>query len=201
MKQNLVALIAILVVVGMILNKDTESTKKLTLPAPKHKLVLVNFGTPASPNLDKLADLIEKHTGVRPEVGGSLSLEPAAMSKCYNSTRDQWDVEQVLDLLPTYDGKVVLAIHNESLFNSSIPSWRYCFGTHRDRSGIISSYQMRERPGEPFDNAQPRLRLNKMVLRYVLEMVYELPRVEDPRSLLHNSIMGPADLDRMEYRI
>ena len=198
MRSNLKAFLAVLALCALVTTFSLRETPKgtLALPAPKHQVVLVGFGGPEQPDLVPIADFIESHTGQRPRIGPDVDFSLAQMDYCLDRDRHQWDADKMVELIDVPEGAVAIAVFNDSLYTSGIPQWRYCFGLKRGHRAILSPANMAGT--NPLFTAS---RLNKMTLRYVLEMAYEMPRKNDRKSLLHDSIMGPSDLDLMEIRI
>lgn len=119
--------------------------------------------------------------------------------------RQQFDAELIMEQLSQLERKpneVVIAVTSRDLFTSAQPAWRYCFGSHGAHASVLSSARMgRLSFGGSPSELVGQVRLRKMLLRYTLEQVFELPRNDDPESLLYNRVMGPADLDRMQLRL
>lgn len=131
----------------------------------------------------------------------SLSMPESALE----STRKQYDAEKILAELGQVERgakEIVIAVTSQDIYTSARPEWRYCFGSHATNGSVLSSARMgRVRFGGSLEDAASQARLRKMLLRYALERVYQLPRNDDPTSLLYRSILGPADLDRMKLRL
>lgn len=132
--------------------------------------------------------------------------EITAPMESYDDTRSQDDAEIIIDELSSQfkgSDQAVLAVTSKDLYTSAKPEWRYCFGTHGpNHTAVISSVRMGARFQKslfPTKRAEDRFR--KLLLRYVLEMAYEVPRNDDPKSLLYSRVLAPRDLSAMEYRI
>jgi len=132
-----------------------------------------------------LADHVSKF------LGKSVVLEAEApMPKgALDERRGQYDAN-LLEVTPP-KGQFVLEVTGLDIYTSGKPEWRYCFGQRFEGGGVISSAHMGGAP----------LRLEKMVLRYVLEGAYGCRRVNDSGSLLNAQVLGPGDLDAMEMRL
>lgn len=161
------------------------------LPDCAYEIHLLPLGGSLPPGLH---EAVESFTGksVRVDLG-----QPMPAEAWVGPPRQQYDAEKVR--LRIDKGQFVLAITPCDLFTSQVPDWRYCFGARYDQGGIVSSARMGPFPGESGSAALERLK--KMALRYVLEGAYGMQRGDDPRSLLFRSVLGPADLDRMEFRL
>ena len=171
---------------------------------PKRELVLVQWD--GDPELVQWCEAeIEAFTNVK--IGNVFqrnSIPQADIS--FNQERRQFDADLLVDEASGVFGSkegATLAVTRDDLYLSSKPEWRYCFGTHGPKqTAILSSVRMGGRfQEEIFPNAKAKDRFRKMLLRYVLEMTYDLPRNNDPKSLLYNRVLGPRDLDAMEYRV
>ena len=119
--------------------------------------------------------------------------------------RNQYDADKIIEALtrlPRGDDQKVLALTEEDLFLSSVPEWRYCYGSHGQNAAVLSSVRMGGRfQEELFPSPRSQHRCRKMLFRYVLEMCYDLKRNSRPESLLYERVLGPRDLDAMNYEI
>jgi predicted Zn-dependent protease len=220
-KEFLIVLTICAVVVGFNLRSNSESEAESEiggfntpeyepvdlskgLGPPKRDLVLVQ--------LDEDPELVEwckkeiaASTGAKVVEVVSLKDFPDGIDS-YNEERQQDDAEVILRALSrdnTYADIAVLAVTSKDLYTSGKPEWRYCFGSHgANATAVISSVRMGGRFQEGlFPTKRSKDRFRKLLLRYTLEMVYEVPRNSDPTSLLYNRVLAPRDLTMMEYRI
>jgi len=200
MKADLKALVAVLVVcalggVWMARSNPPQSASRLGLPEANFTIVLTELSSRSPVEIQRLAEEIELQTGTKPKIDNRRSL---ALEQCHNRDRRQWDADRILPLVPVPPDSLVIAVFGDSLYTGQIPQWRYCFGVRGERAAVLSPYNMGTDSTAP---AVVQERFTKLTLRYILEMGYDLQRRDDPTSLLHRSVMGPADLDRMEFKI
>lgn len=192
MKRSIPWLLLVLAVCGLgglVLTRTADDTAEAwDLPEPQFKIALADLHLPGGDGAlaGPAAMEVERYTGVAPLVMPPVALPEAA----YDSERRQYDADRALLALPSKEGYLVLGLTPVDTYTSGKPEWAYCFGIRRGNRALIS--QARTRGGTRF---------HKMVLRYVLEGAYGLPRNDDPRSLLFRTVLGPADLDRMEMRL
>ncbi len=83
------------------------------------------------------------------------------------------------------------------VFWSQRPDWRFVFGVvGNDGYAVLATARMDPANlGRPSDAMLMQTRLTKMVTRYVGELYFQLPRSDNPRSVLRRSILGVDDLD------
>jgi predicted Zn-dependent protease len=170
------------------------------LPAPQKELVLVYFQPEDQELVEWSAQQIEAWTGATVAKITRLDDLPAS----YDDGRTQYDADKLsgdLSSLTLQPNQVVLAITSVDTFLSSKPEWRYCFGTRGRNGAVLSSARMGPRFNGQLPTVESKERYRKMLLRYVLELVYQVPRNDDPGSLLYRSVLAPRDLTTMEYRI
>ena len=76
--------------------------------------------------------------------------------------------------------------------------WSFAFGVKDSAHAVISSARMdpENLGGDPSEELLDR-RLRKMVARYVGELYFDLPRSENPRSVLGPALAGVEELDAM----
>jgi hypothetical protein len=163
------------------------------LPPPQREIHLLPLGS--SLDMPSVQAAVVDFTGHPASIDEPAELDPTA----FNAKRRQYDADVLGKSIPVPAGHYVLALTAADLYTSQIPDWRYCFGSRFASGGLVSQARMGPFPGEPSELAQSRR--NKMVIRYILEGAYGLKRSQDPQSLLYSKILGPSDLDRMEFRI
>jgi predicted Zn-dependent protease len=87
----------------------------------------------------------------------------------------------------------------------STSHFRYVFGvkgTPADPKAVVSNFRMDPATySEPRDDELLFARTRKLVSKYIGLLYYELPASADPSSPMYDSILGPADLDRMKERL
>jgi predicted Zn-dependent protease len=214
-KEILIVLaVCALVVVG--LNKtpesvgpeDTSAEYEPRLITKDHEparssLILVQLDT--SPRLAEWCRReIASSTGA--EVVEILDLSSEGLlASTKDEGRNQYDADKIIEALaglPRGADQKILALTEEDLFLSSVPEWRYCYGSHGQNVAVLSSVRMGGRfQEELFPSPRSQHRCRKMLFRYVLEMCYDLNRNSRPESLLYERVLGPRDLDNMEYEI
>lgn len=189
MRFDRVALIVILVVcaAGMRWMRAPSPSSLPDLSAPRASLHLVPGVGVSVTEMEELKGTVERYTGREAFLDKSITLPRTA----FKQERGQYDSEQLHSVIPSAAGEYWLAVVKEDLYTSQIPDWRYCYGIQLHHGGVLSTARL----------VAPE-RLQKMVLRYVLEGVYGLKRVDDDHgSLLYSRILGPDDVDRMEFRL
>lgn len=194
MRSDKVALLLIVVLCALAARWLLSPTRA-NLPAPLATVHLLPLVGPTPPDLTEVQRTLEAFTGVQATLEKPVPLPASALQQW----RAQYEAERLQPAIPSRAGQYWLAITQQDLFTSQVPQWRYCYGSQFEHSGVLSSARMGPFPGE--DPALARTRLHKMVLRYVLEGAYAMKRVEDPKSLLFARILGPDDLDRMDFKI
>jgi predicted Zn-dependent protease len=136
--------------------------------------------------------------------GVKVSLLPGLRSeeRHFNKERGQLDASELVGYLQNAYPKraaraVVIGVTNMDVFSSLQPDWRFVFGlVHDDGYAVLATARMDPaNAGRPADPVRLRERLTKMLNRYVGELYFQLPRNDNPRSVLRRSILGGDDLD------
>ena len=147
---------------------------------------------------------VSASTGVQVVQILDLSQE-GILAQARDDSRQQSDADQIIEVLskiPREPNTKLLAVTTEDLYLSSVPEWRFCSGSHGQNVAVLSSVRMGGRfQEELFPTPRAEHRCRKMLFRYVLEMCYGLERNSRPQSLLYKSVLGPRDLDAMDYEI
>jgi hypothetical protein len=92
----------------------------------------------------------------------------------------------------------LMLVTSQSLYEPSVPTYRFVFGSHpahesrTQAANIVGTAEMRV-----FHPEREKKRLLKMMLRYVGVRVCRLSYNHDPKSVMYDSILSDADLDRM----
>jgi hypothetical protein len=91
---------------------------------------------------------------------------------------------------------LVIGVTTADIYLAGVPQWSWAFGMRQgNRLAVVSTARM-ESFG-PFADLIEQARLRKLLTKYVGTMYFGLPTSDDPKSVLYDNILGPADLDRM----
>jgi hypothetical protein len=129
---------------------------------------------------------------------------PASRSSWADKNRNgEWNGLKVAkDLLAAFKaaqgGRQVflMAVTSQAIFDPATPQFSFVFGLLWWQKPQFAAV-FGTRPMYVFQPERERTRLTKMMLRYIGEVVCNLPRNANPRSVLYQPILGTPDLDRM----
>jgi hypothetical protein len=129
---------------------------------------------------------------------------PAKRSNWINKARGgEWNgVAVANDLLADFKSAqgnrqvFMLAVSSEAVYDPGTPQFTFVFGLLWWRKPQFAAVYG-TRPMRVFQPTLERLRLTKMMLRYIGQIVCNQPRNSDPHSVLYKTILGTPDLDRM----
>jgi hypothetical protein len=90
----------------------------------------------------------------------------------------------------------LIAVTSDAVYDPTTPQLNFVFGLLQWRGSQFSA-AVGTRPMRVDAPARERVRLTKMMLRYIGGVVCGLPRNANPHSVLYASLLGTPDLDRM----
>ena len=166
----------------------------------KGQVYFVPIGSFSPEVVQELVAYYEKKQGLRISV---LTAPPdQIVAQAFNEKRGQYVAEEITRIL----GQAVVAFEPDSALIALMENDLYIREYDRAyafdyRSGgrvVVSSARMSEKPGN--DELQ-KMRLRKMVTKYIGVLHYRLPMSSNCRSPLFNQIGGPQELDFMEEEL
>jgi predicted Zn-dependent protease len=165
---------------------------------------LVPLGQIPPAQVDALVAYYRKQYGLTVTV-----LTPAAIpASLEDPLRQQIDASGLIDymggLFPAAYGDsnaVLIGLTVVDLYDST-STFRYVFGVKgsvRDPKAVVSTLRMDPRfYSEAQDDELLASRARKLLSKYIGLLYYGLPPSSDPASPMFDSILGPADVDRMK---
>ncbi|UVT14280.1 MAG: hypothetical protein H8K04_10415 [Nitrospira sp.] len=139
----------------------------------------------------------EKKYGLR------ISVLPAPLeqivAQAFNEKRGQYAAEEIAKIL----GQAAVAFEPDSTLIALMEddlyireyNWQYALGYRSGGRAVISSARMSDTPG---DDERRKMRLRRMVTKYIGVLHYRLPMSSNCRSPVFSQIGGPQALDFME---
>jgi hypothetical protein len=136
--------------------------------------------------------------------GTEITVIPSAGAKWVNAARggERNGVAITSDLYARFrqaqGGRLVLlmAVTSEAVYDPAMPQLNFVFGLFQT-SKTGASAVFGTRPMRVYQPTRERVRLTKMMLRYIGQIWCGLPRNTNPRSVLYTPLLGTDDLDRM----
>jgi YD repeat-containing protein len=173
-------------------------------PTPGVTVHLVPMGTFQVVSLGELPAYYRAKLGLSVELHAPLVLEQGT----FDPRRRQYvapslvaSLKRRLPDLAAAPGAVVIGVTEADIYIPEL-DWRFAFG-YRDgeRFGVVSGARMIPRLHRVWgQEALARVRVRKMISRYIGLLAYRLPLNPDPTSLLYEHLLGLDDLDRMQER-
>ena len=179
------------------------------VPASCHRrtarIVIMGVGRIDPSVVDDLAKHFRDCYGLPVEVAPSLEAPmPNVDGTWWNEKRQQWSAEALLSAMPgCNDGDplcesdvLVIGVTSEDIYTTQ-ESWRYAF-TVRDSAhhrAIISTHRMGTFMSTSTENAR------KIVAKTIALEYCGLPQVSNPRSVRHDGIAGPDNLDAIDESV
>lgn len=123
----------------------------------------------------------------------------AIVAQAFNEKRGQYVAEEITRIL----GQATVAFEPDSTLIALMEddlyireyNWEYALGYRSGGRAVVSSARMSHTPG---DDQLEKVRLRKMVTKYIAVLHYRLPLSSNCRSPVFNNIGGPQELDVME---
>ena len=159
---------------------------------------------PADRTAARLLDRIARATQLRYGVPTTVLRRMRSEVPTLDGDRHQLDgiavIKQIRRSSPVWTSRaVVIAVTHADLFSSEAPGDRFSFGVRANAGyAVISTARLDPRNyGQAADPALLERRLEKMILRYLGELYFGLPRNGNEKSLLRAAIRSLDDVDEM----
>jgi hypothetical protein len=161
------------------------------VPLDAHAVELLKATTPT----------VKKWLRPRSQITAIAANKPVWLNKARNELNVSTVADDLLARFVQAQGRrpvFIVAVSSKALYSPRNPQLLYVFGAAQGKANqwaaVIGTFPMRFGSATP---AEEKARLTKMMLRYVGEVVCQMRRNTNPRSVLYSAIAGPADLDRM----
>lgn len=175
------------------------------LPVPKQvRVYIVPIGEVQGLGLDELPAFYRKQYDLSVEVLEPVPLEPNAR----NSARGQLIFEELIELmhrrLPNLAkdrSAFLIGVTDEDMYIREV-NWNFAYTAYDplQRVGMVSSRRFVPYPLAGKESLL-RSRIRKMVSRTIGFVVFNLPRSDDPSSVMYKDLYGGAGADLMSDRI
>ena len=173
-------------------------------PLPKQvRIYIVPIGQVQGLGLDELPEFYRKQYDLSVELLEPVALEP----KARNRTRGQLIFEELIELvhrrlpdLASDKSAFLIGVTDEDMYIRGV-NWNFAYTAYDGlrRVGMVSSRRFVPRPLAGKENLL-RSRIRKMVSRTIGFVVFNLPRSNDPSSVMYKDLYGGASADLMSDR-
>jgi predicted Zn-dependent protease len=190
---------------GRALDLLAPTTQPSLLPlANQVRVYIVPFGNVLGLGLDELPEFYRKQYDLSVEVVKPIPLEPEVR----NTARDQLIFDELVQLMRRRLPKLaqdksayLIGVTDEDMYMRD-RNWNFAYTSYSpfDRAGVVSSHRFIPYPLAGNENLL-RARVRKMVTRTIGFVVFELPRSEDPSSVMYKDLYGPSSADIMSDRL
>jgi predicted Zn-dependent protease len=164
------------------------------------RIYLVPIGSVQGLGLEDLPEFYRSHHGLSVQL-----LEPVPLdAKARNTARKQLIFEELIRLMharyPQLDkdkSAFLIGITDEDMYIKT-NNWNFAYTAYRpnERAGLVSSARFIPEPLAGNEKLL-RARIRKMVSRTIGFVVFELPRSDDPSSVMYRDLYGSASADLM----
>jgi len=181
-------------------------TKQASLrPVPQDlRVYIVPLGDVQSLGLDDLPEFYRREYGLSVEVLPPISLQ----SRQRNDSRRQLIFEELVALLHDQLPQLarqktayLIGVTDKDMYIAK-QNWNFAYTAYDlpNRVGVVSSHRF---VPEPMAGNQKlfRSRIRKMVSRTIGFVVFDLPRSDDPSSVLYKDLYGSSSTDLMSERL
>lgn len=164
------------------------------------RVYIVPFGEVQGLGLDELPQFYRSRHGISVQLLDPIPLEP----KARNTARNQLIFDELVQLmharlpqLAKDKSAFLIGVTDEDMYIRSV-NWNFAYTAYDPpkRAGLVSSARFIPYPLAGNENLL-RARIRKMVSRTMGFVVFELPRSNDPSSVMYRDLYGSASADLM----
>jgi YD repeat-containing protein len=164
------------------------------------RIYLVPINSVQGLGLDELPDFYRTRHGLSVQLLEPVPLDP----KARNTARKQLIFEELIRLmharypqLAKDKSAFLIGITDEDMYIKT-NNWNFAYTAYspKERAGVVSSARFIPEPLAGKENLL-RARIRKMVSRTIGFVVFELPRSNDPSSVMYRDLYGSASADLM----
>jgi len=183
-----------------------KPTKQASLrPVPQDvRVYIVPLGDVQGLGLDELPEFYRREYGLSVEVLAPISLEP----RLRNDSRRQLIFEELTALLhrqlphlARQKTAFLIGVTDEDMYIAK-QNWNFAYTAYDrpNRVGVVSTHRFVPEPMAGNEKLF-RSRIRKMVSRTIGFVVFDLPRSDDPSSVLYKDLYGSSSADLMSERL
>ena len=164
------------------------------------RIYIVPIGDVQGLGLDELPEFYRSRHGISVQLLEPIPLQP----KARNSARNQLIFGQLIELmharypqLAKDKSAFLIGITDEDMYIESL-NWNFAYTAYNEfhRAGVVSSARFVPHPLAGNEKLL-RARIRKMVSRTMGFIVFDLPRSNDPSSVMYHDLYGSASVDLM----
>ena len=164
------------------------------------RIYLVPIGSIQGLGLDDLPEFYRSHHGLSVRLLEPVPLDP----KARNNARKQLIFEELIRLMQARYPQLgkdksafLIGITDEDMYIKT-NNWNFAYTAYspNERAGVVSSARFIPKPLAGNEKLL-RARIRKMVSRTIGFVVFELPRSNDPSSVMYRDLYGSASADLM----
>lgn len=189
---------------GQVLDLFAPIAQPSLLPLPKQvRVYIIPIGEVQGLGLDELPEFYRKQYDLSVELAEPVPLEP----KARNTARRQLIFEELIELmhrrlphLAKDKSAFLVGVTDEDMYIRE-QNWNFAYTAYDQpqRVGVVSSRRFVPYPLAGKENLL-RARIRKMVSRTIGATVLNLPRSDDPSSVMYHNLYGGASADLMSDR-
>lgn len=168
------------------------------------RVYIVPLGDAQGLGLDDLPNFYREQYGLSVEVLAPIPLEP----RLRNDSRRQLIFEEIVALLhrqlahlAKQKSAYLIGVTDEDMYIAK-QNWNFAYTAYDlpNRAGVVSSHRF---VPEPLAGNEElfRSRIRKMVSRTIGFVVFDLPRSDDPSSVVYKNLYGSSSADLMSERL
>lgn len=164
------------------------------------RIYIVPLGEAQGLGLDELPGFYRERYGLSVQIVEPIPLEPKAL----DASRKQLIFERLVELmrrrlphLATEESAFLIGVTDEDMYIRN-RDWNFAYTAYapKDRAGVVSSHRFVPYPLAGYEKLL-RARVRKMVSRTIGFVVFNLPRSDDPSSVMFRDLYGSASADLM----
>jgi YD repeat-containing protein len=181
-----------------LLAPDAQTT---LIPLAKDvRIFIVPLGAVQGLGLDELPKFYQERYGMAVKLVEPVPLEPETL----NPKRKQRIVEEMVQLmrrrlpeLAKDKSTFLIGVTDEDIYIRNV-NWEFTYTAYEpgERAGVVSSRRFIPYPLAGNETLL-RARVRKMITRTIGFVVFKLPRVDDPSSVMYRELYGSASADLM----
>ena len=188
---------------GRVMDLLAEPARSSLAPLrTQYRVFIVPIGGVRGLGLHQLPEFYRRRLGLQVELLAPIPLEPHAR----DPARKQLIFEELVALMHRYlpslakdESAILIGVTDEDMYIRD-RNWNFAYTAYRPRAraGAVSSarftpflYRLRDQ------EALLQTRVRKMVSRTIGVLVYNLPRNDDPTSVMYRDLYGAASADLM----
>ncbi|HLJ85459.1 MAG TPA: hypothetical protein VKZ53_01470 [Candidatus Angelobacter sp.] len=176
---------------------DLVSVSRISGPRGKKKLYFVPIGDFPGSQMHDLVSYCEKRFRVKAEILDRLPT--IGISK--DPVRKQFAGEELISAIKkaypavaANPDSVLLGLTEDDMYARSV-GWNFVFGWRVDNMAVVSTSRFWQHYADEPSDAEPKIRLRKIVSKDIGVLYYALGESTNPKSVLYNKVLSIEELD------